>query len=157
MLAVDIIATLLMAVGAFVMLAAALGIMKFRDSSIGIAGIVFIFGLILAIAQGTRLIIDTLTILFLAGGAFFMITGVVGLLKFPDFYTRLHATGKCDTLGQIFIIVGCMIYTGFSFITVKLFLVAAFYLLAGPAATHAIMKAAYVTGLKVWKKGDPRM
>jgi multicomponent Na+:H+ antiporter subunit G len=156
-LAVDIIAILLLAAGAFVMLAAAFGIMKFRDFHIGIAGVTFIFGVILAIAQGTRLIVDTLAIIFLAGGAFFMITGAVGLLKFPDFYTRLHATGKCDTLGQIFIVVGCMIYSGFSFIGIKLFFVAAYYLLAGPAATHAIMKAAYFTGLKPWKKGDPRM
>jgi multicomponent Na+:H+ antiporter subunit G len=139
------------------MLTAAFGIIKFRDSAIGIAGIAFILGLILAIALGTRIIVDIIAIIFLAGGAFFIITGVVGLLRFPDFYTRLHATGKCDTLGQIFIVVGCMIYSGFSLITVKLFLVAAFYLLAGPAATHAIMKAAYATGLKVWKKGDPRM
>lgn len=103
------------------------------------------------------LTIDILATIFMAGGAFFMITGTAGLLKFPDFYTRLHATGKCDTMGQILIIVGCMMYEGFTFITLKLFLVSAFYLLAGPAATHAIMKAAYVTGVKVWKKGDPRM
>jgi len=103
------------------------------------------------------LIVDIITIVFLAGGAFFMITGAVGLVKFPDFYTRLHATGKCDTLGQILTIVGCMFFEGFNFITVKLFFVAAFYLFAGPAATHAIMKAAYFTGLKPWKKGDPRM
>jgi multicomponent Na+:H+ antiporter subunit G len=49
-----------------------------------------------------------------------------------------------------------MIYEGFTFITIKLFMVSAFYLLAGPAATHALMKAAYVTGLPVWKKGDKR-
>lgn len=93
----------------------------------------------------------------MAAGAFFMITGAVGLLIFPDFYTRLHATGKCDTMGQILIIVGCMIYEGFSFITIKLLFTVVFYLAVSPAATHAIMKAAYVTGVKPWKKGDPRM
>ncbi|RZN40587.1 MAG: monovalent cation/H(+) antiporter subunit G [Methanophagales archaeon ANME-1-THS] len=131
--------------------------MKFRDFYIGIAGITFIIGVILAVALGRRGIVDTLAVLFLAAGAFFIITGVIGLLKFPDFYTRLHATGKCDTVGQIFIVVGCMIYSGLSLISVKLFFVAAFYLLAYPSATHAIMKAAYATGLKPWKKGDPRM
>ena len=103
------------------------------------------------------LTIDVISTVFLAAGAFFMITGTVGLLKFPDFYTRLHATGKCDTLGQIMIILGCMIYEGFTLITIKLLMVSAFYLLAGPAGTHALMKAAYVTGLPVWKKGDKRM
>jgi multicomponent Na+:H+ antiporter subunit G len=69
----------------------------------------------------------------------------------------MHATGKCDTLGQVLVILGCVIYEGFTFISIKLLLVAAFYLLAGPASTHALMKAAYVTGLPVWKKGDKRM
>ncbi|MHB8120018.1 MAG: monovalent cation/H(+) antiporter subunit G [Methanothrix sp.] len=103
------------------------------------------------------LAIDVISTVFLAAGSLIMITGTVGLLKFPDFYTRMHATGKCDTLGQILIILGCMIYEGFTFITIKLLLVSAFYLLAGPASTHALMKAAYVTGLPVWKKGDKRM
>jgi len=103
------------------------------------------------------LAIEVISTVFLAAGAFFMITGTAGLLKFPDFYTRLHATGKADTLGQILIIVGCMIYEGFSFITIKLLLVSAFYLLVGPTGTHALIRAAYVTGVPVWKKGDNRM
>jgi multicomponent Na+:H+ antiporter subunit G len=103
------------------------------------------------------LAIDVISTVFISAGAFFMITGTVGLLKFPDFYTRMHATGKCDTLGQVLVILGCVIYEGFTFISIKLLLVAAFYLLAGPASTHALMKAAYVTGLPVWKKGDKRM
>ncbi len=103
------------------------------------------------------LAIDVISTIFISAGAFFMITGTVGLLKFPDFYTRMHATGKCDTLGQVLVILGCVIYEGFTFITIKLLLVAAIYLLAGPVSTHALMKAAYVTGLPVWKKGDKRM
>lgn len=103
------------------------------------------------------LAIDVISTIFLLTGALIMIIGTAGLLKFPDFYTRMHATGKCDTLGQILIIVGCMIYEGFSFITIKLFLVTAFYLLAGPASTHALIKAGYVCGVPVWKKGDKRM
>ena len=71
------------------------------------------------------LAIDLVATMFLAAGAFFMIIGTAGLLRFPDFYTRLHATGKCDTLGQILIIVGCMTYEGLSFITIKLIFVSA--------------------------------
>jgi multicomponent Na+:H+ antiporter subunit G len=103
------------------------------------------------------LAIDIISTLFMAAGALVMILGTVGLLKFPDFYTRIHATGKCDTLGQILIIFGCMIYEGFTFITIKLLMVTLFYLFAGPAGCHALMKAAYVTGVPVWKKGDKRM
>jgi multicomponent Na+:H+ antiporter subunit G len=100
--------------------------------------------------------IDIIATVFMAGGAFFMITGAAGLLRFPDFYTRLHATGKCDTLGEVLIIVGCMIYQGWSFITLKLIFLSLFIFIANPTGTHAIMKAAYVTGLKPWKKGEAR-
>jgi multicomponent Na+:H+ antiporter subunit G len=101
--------------------------------------------------------IDVISTALMVAGAFFMITGTAGLLKFPDFYTRLHATGKCDTLGQIFILVGCMIYEGWTYISLKILFISIFYLIAGPTGTHALMKAAYVTGVKPWKKGDPRM
>lgn len=101
--------------------------------------------------------IDIISTVLMVGGAFFMLTGALGLLRLPDFYTRLHATGKCDTLGEVLIIVGCMVYQGWSFITIKLFFLMLFIFIANPVATHAIMKAAYVTGVKPWKKGDERM
>lgn len=101
--------------------------------------------------------INIIAMALMAFGAFFMITGAVGLLRLPDFYTRLHATGKCDTLGEVLLIVGFMIYEELSFLTIKLFFLMVFIFIANPVATHAIMKAAYVTGVKPWKKGDERM
>ena len=104
--------------------------------------------------------IDIIATALLIGGAFFMLTGALGLLRLPDFYTRLHATGKCDTLGEVLIIVGCMVYQGSQgqpFLIIKLFFLMLFIFLANPVATHAIMKAAYTTGVKPWKKGDERM
>jgi len=115
-------------------------------------------------------IIDVIVTLFLAAGIFFMFTGVIGLLRLPDFYTRLHATGKCDTLGEVLIIVGLLldhIYyyvyllpeapLSVKLVPVKLIFLIVFIFLANPTATHAIMKAAYKTGVKPWKKGDARM
>ena len=112
-------------------------------------------------------LIDVIVILFLAAGIIFMFTGVIGLLRFPDFYTRLHATGKCDTLGEVLIIAGLLLYHLFVYspgaelsvklVPVKLLFLIIFIFLANPTATHAIMKAAYKTGVKPWKKGDARM
>ena len=45
-------------------------------------------------------------LLFIVVGTFFFFTGVVGLLRFPDFFSRMHATGKGDTLGTIFFLAG---------------------------------------------------
>ncbi len=111
-------------------------------------------------------LVDAIVILFLAAGIFFMFTGVIGLLRLPDFYTRLHATGKCDTLGEVLIIAGLLVYHLFVYspgaelpvklVPVKLIFLIIFIFLANPTATHAIMKAAYKTGVKPWKLGEER-
>ena len=111
-------------------------------------------------------LIDAIVILFLAAGIFFMFTGIIGLLRLPDFYTRLHATGKCDTLGEVLIIAGLLLYHLFVYspgaelsvklVPVKLLFLIIFIFLANPTATHAIMKAAYKTGVKPWKLGEER-
>jgi multicomponent Na+:H+ antiporter subunit G len=106
-------------------------------------------------------IIDGIVTLLLAGGLFFTFVGSIGLLRFPDFYTRLHATGKCDTLGAGLVILGLIIYhllhyPGTPLVAAKLSFLILFIFIANPTATHAIMKAAYHTGLEPWKLGDER-
>jgi len=107
------------------------------------------------------LLVHILVTLFLAAGIFFMLVGTIGLLRFPDFYTRLHATGKCDTLGGGLIIIGLLIYhlfhyAGTPLVPIKLLFLVMFIFIANPTATHAIMKAAYQTGLKPWRLGEKR-
>jgi len=107
------------------------------------------------------LLVHILVTLFLAAGIFFMLVGTIGLLRFPDFYTRLHATGKCDTLGGGLIIIGLLIYHFFHYagtplVPIKLLFLIMFIFIANPTATHAIMKAAYQTGLKPWRLGEKR-
>lgn len=107
------------------------------------------------------LLVHILVTLFLAAGIFFMLVGTIGLLRFPDFYTRLHATGKCDTLGGGLIIIGLLIYhlfhyAGTPLVPIKLLFLIMFIFIANPTATHAIMKAAYQTGLKPWRLGEKR-
>ena len=99
--------------------------------------------------------------LFLAAGLFFILVGSIGLLRFPDFYTRLHATGKCDTLGTGLILIGLIIHHLFYYsetplVPVRLLFLVFFIFIANPTATHAIMKAADETGLKPWKVGEER-
>ena len=91
--------------------------------------------------------------LLLGGGAFVMIGGI-GLLRLPDFYTRLHAAGITDTLGAGLIILGMMVAGGLSLVTVKLVLLGALIFLTSPTATHAIANAAFTAGLEPWAKKD---
>jgi len=106
-------------------------------------------------------IVHVVVTALLGAGVFFAMVGSIGLLRFPDFYTRLHATGKCDTLGAGLVILGAMIYHLFQYpetllVLAKLAFLICFIFIANPTATHAIMKAAYKTGVEPWHLGDER-
>jgi len=100
---------------------------------------------------------DILSVIFLIAGTFFLLVGSFGVIRFPDFYSRTHAAGKCDTLGLILVLVGLGIHLGFSLETVKLFFVAIFIAIANPTATHAIARAAYHLGLKPKLSGNKKI
>ncbi len=99
-------------------------------------------------------VMKVLSILFILGGLFFFLTATIGLLRFPDFFTRLHATGKGDTLAVFLSLLGLACYEGFSLTGLKIVIIAVFMFIAQPTATHAISKAGMRYGLKPWKKGD---
>ena len=80
--------------------------------------------------------------ILLVAGYFLVVIGGVGLLRFPDFFTRLHAVGVTDTLGAWLILIGLMLFSGWGFITVKLVLIMLFLILTSPTSSHALAKAA---------------
>ena len=86
----------------------------------------------------------------LASGFFFVFTGAVGIVRFPDFFTRLHAMGKTDTLGVALMALGLAILEGASFNGVKILCIILFVSLANPTATHALGRAAHRAGLVPW-------
>jgi multicomponent Na+:H+ antiporter subunit G len=96
----------------------------------------------------TGLLVDILSWICLLGGALFLLIGAIGVLRFPDFYTRLHAVSVCDTLGAGLVLVGLMLQGGFSLVTVKLLLIFYFMVFSGPTAVHALAQAALQSRLK---------
>jgi len=96
-------------------------------------------------------------ILLTALGALFFIGTTVGLVRFPDFYTRMHAAGKGDTLSTVLILFGLALYQ-FHHITLdtllvgfKIIFIAVLIFIASPTATHAIMDAGYEAKVAYWK------
>ena len=81
-------------------------------------------------------------------GAAFTLIGGIGVVRLPDFFTRIHAGGVTDTLGAGLILTGLGIQAGASPITVKLLLILLFLWLTSPTATHALANAALEAGLK---------
>lgn len=96
----------------------------------------------------TALLIDAVSWALLVLGSLFVIVGALGLVRMPDFYTRMHAAGITDTLGADLILAGLMVQAGFSLVTVKLLLIGAFLFFTSPTSTHAIANAAYTAGLR---------
>ena len=88
-------------------------------------------------------ITNILSGIFLFIGSFLCLSGGVGLLRFPDFYTRMHAAGVTDTLATIMIIIGLMLQNPDAMVMVKLLIILLLTLLIGPTASHALAKAAY--------------
>jgi multicomponent Na+:H+ antiporter subunit G len=90
-------------------------------------------------------------------GLLFILAGVIGILRLPDFYTRLHAMGKCDTLGAALVLIALAIHAGISLYSVKILLISVFIGLANPTATHALGRAALRAGLVPWTRGEKRL
>lgn len=102
--------------------------------------------------------LDITSWVLLSLGSFFCVVGAIGLLRFPDFYTRMHAAGVTDTLGAGLILVGLMFLSVNWLITVKLFLILMFLVLSSATSTHALAKSAITKGLEplLTKNGENR-
>jgi len=98
---------------------------------------------------------NTLTTLLVLAGLSLMLTGSIGLLRLPDFFTRSHATSKVDTLGIMVILLGFAVHQGWSLNAAKLVLAMFFVGLTNPVATHALARAALRLGLKPWRTPRP--
>ena len=91
-------------------------------------------------------------ILIVVGLVFFLGTSI-GLLRFPDFYTRMHAAGKGDTLSTVLILAGCIFAVASQgqmswLLGLKILLIINFVFIGSPTATHAIARAAHFAGVK---------
>lgn len=89
---------------------------------------------------------EIIALILLFGGFFFLTVGVIGLTRLPDVYNRLHALGKCDTLGTGLFVLGLTLLVPGMTNIIKLLLVIALTLFINPVMTHLITKTAYVRG-----------
>ena len=90
-------------------------------------------------------------VLLITGGAFFL-AGTVGLLRFPDVFTRLHALTKADNVGLGLIIIGLALQAQSWIVVGKLVLVWLLVLLAGASVAHLIADEALRKGIRLWKQ-----
>lgn len=100
------------------------------------------------------MILDTLSwILLLAGGGF-CVVGAVGMVRMPDFYTRMHAASVTDTLGALLILTGLLLQAGPTQTGIKLVVILVLLLFTSPAAAHALAKAAMARDVRPLLAGE---
>ena len=97
------------------------------------------------------MIIDILSWVCIVLGGVLGIIGGVGIIRFPDFYSRLHAVGITDTLCATLILFGLGLQAGWSFVSVKLFLIYAFLFFTSPTASYSLGNGAWQSGIKPWR------
>lgn len=100
--------------------------------------------------------------LILIIGLFFFLGGAIGILRFPDFYSRLHPAGKLDTMGLFMCMTGMAVYVLHEFTvsalltSLKIMLIVVFVFITSPTATHAIADAGIRAGLAPWARSSEK-
>ncbi|MBB6454356.1 multicomponent Na+:H+ antiporter subunit G [Salirhabdus euzebyi] len=91
--------------------------------------------------------------LLLIIGTFFIFSASLGIIRFPDVFTRLHAASKSSTLGVASILIGAFLFMYFDadIVSGKLILGIIFMLLTAPVSAHMIARAAYMSGIELWE------
>ena len=106
------------------------------------------------------MLLNIIVIALILCGLFFFTGGSIGIIRLPDFYSRLHPAGKLDTAGQLMIMSALAIYVLqdlnlHNFLTAtKIVLIVVFVYITSPTATHAIVEAGVRAGLKPWTKEE---
>ena len=91
-------------------------------------------------------IIYIISYIIIGIGVIFMLFGILGIYKFKNFYPRMLAASKVDTVGVITVIIGVMLRHGFSFFSAKAFIILVVLLVISPLVTHIVTRSAYLSG-----------
>ena len=98
-------------------------------------------------------VLDVIGIVLIGLGLAFMVITALGLLRLPDFFSRVHAVSKSETLGITLLLLGLIIHQGATMVSLKLTLILVFVALANPVGAHLLTRAALRTGEMPWRRG----
>jgi multicomponent Na+:H+ antiporter subunit G len=93
-------------------------------------------------------IVEIASWVLILSGSVFAVIGAFGTVRFPDFWSRLHAMSITDSAAVILLTLGMCLQAGFTLVTVKLLIIWCFLFVTGPTASHAVANAALISGLR---------
>lgn len=97
---------------------------------------------------------DMVAVVLILMGMFFLLVAAIGMVRFPDVFTRSHAVSLTDSLGAFFVLVGLSIYHGLGTNMLRILVVLILLFLLNPVIAHATLRAAYRAGSKPQAKED---
>lgn len=100
------------------------------------------------------MVVDLVSGFLLVSGSILLIISGIGLLRFPDFYSRIQAAGMTDTLCMILVVLGLLLQTESLEVGFKLLFTLVFLFFTAPAASHALTKTARKSKLRPWQPAD---
>ena len=92
------------------------------------------------------LVLEILSWILILSGSVFTVIGAIGIMRFPTFWSRLHAASVSESAGMILLIAGMCLHSGMTLVTVKLIVIGIFIFITGPTSTHAVANAALMSG-----------
>ncbi len=95
----------------------------------------------------TSEVVNLASWLLIAAGSIFCLIGALGLLRMPNFFTRMHAASVIDTVGAGLLLLGMMLQAGLTLVSVKLVFIGLLLFFTSPTATHALARAARARGI----------
>ncbi len=98
--------------------------------------------------SGWEIFVEGLSWVLIVSGGAFCVIGAIGMLRFPDFWARLHAASVSESAGMILLLAGLGLQAGWGLVLIKIVLIGILLFITGPTATHAVANAALVSGLK---------
>jgi multicomponent Na+:H+ antiporter subunit G len=90
------------------------------------------------------------SIVLMVIGLFFLIVAAIGMVRFPDVFTRSHAVALTDSLGAFFLLTGLALNQGFTVNLIRILVVLALLYVLNPVISHATVRAALRSGVKPW-------
>ena len=99
--------------------------------------------------------LDIFSVLAIGAGSLFFLAGTVGLLRFPDVYSRLHALAKADNLGLGCVLAGLALQADSLAAALKLLLIWPLVLAASAGVSFAIARRAHALGIRPWRRNVP--
>jgi multicomponent Na+:H+ antiporter subunit G len=99
-------------------------------------------------------VLDLVSWILILSGAFFVVTGAIGLVRLPDVYARMHGAGVVDTLGAALFLAGLMVQGGLTLITVKIGLIVVLLFFTSPTSSYALANALRSQGVKALAAGE---